>query len=66
MIGIIVPKGDLTDEVLEDNLNEYLKKNLAKYKLPKAYVFVEELPILENGKRDNGEIRKLLYSVSVD
>ena len=66
LIGIIVPKGDLTDEVLEDNLNEYLKKNLAKYKLPKAYVFVEELPILENGKRDNGRIRKLLYSASVD
>ena len=61
-----MPKGDLTDKVLVDNLNDYLKQNLANHKLPKAYLFVEELPILENGKLDNGQIGKLLYSVTVD
>ncbi|CAI8269723.1 MAG: 2-succinylbenzoate--CoA ligase [Puniceicoccaceae bacterium MED-G32] len=66
LVGILVPKGDLTDKVLVDNLNDYLKQNLANHKLPKAYLFVEELPILENGKRDNGQIGKLLYSVTVD
>jgi acyl-CoA synthetase (AMP-forming)/AMP-acid ligase II len=42
-----------------------LKQTLANYKLPKAYRFVDELPILENGKKDTVQIKELLDSIRV-
>ena len=65
LVAILVPKKELNQQVLIDHLNQHLKQNLANHKLPKAYLLVEELPILENGKRDNGRIRKLLDSVKL-
>ena len=62
---IVVPKEELNQQVLIDSMNQYLKQTLANHKLPKAYLLVEELPILENGKRDNVRIRELLDSVNV-
>ena len=46
-------------------MNKYLRQTLANHKLPKAYLLVKELPILENGKRDNSRIRELLDLVNV-
>lgn len=65
LVAIVVPKEGLNQQVLIDSMNQYLKQTLANHKLPKAYLFVEELPILENGKRDNARIRELLDSVNV-
>lgn len=65
LVVILVSQGHLSQEAVIDHLNEYLKHNLANYKLPKAYLFVEELPILENGKRNNVQIRELLDSIEV-
>ena len=39
----------LNQQELIANMNQYLKQTLANHKLPKAYLLVEELPILENG-----------------
>ena len=65
LVAIVVPKEGLNQQVLIDCMNQHLKQTLANHKLPKAYLFVEELPILENGKRDNSRIMKLLDSVNV-
>ena len=65
LVAIVVPKEGLNQQVLIDSMNQHLKQTLANHKLPKAYLFVEELPILENGKRDNARIRELLDSVNV-
>ena len=65
LVAIVVPKEGLNQQVLIDCMNQHLKQTLANHKLPKAYLFVEELPILENGKRDNARIRELLDSVNV-
>lgn len=64
IVAILVCKGDLNQEALISTLNKYLRQNLANHKLPKAYLCVQELPILENGKRDNGRIKRLLDSVA--
>ena len=65
LVAIVVPKEGLNQQELIANMNKYLKQTLANHKLPKAYLLVEELPILENGKRDNHRIRELLDSVNV-
>ena len=65
MVAIVVTKEGLNQKELIANKNKYLKQTLANHKLPKAYLHVEELPILENGKRDNHRIRELLDSVNV-
>lgn len=65
LVAIVVPKEGLNQQVLIDSMNQHLKQTLANHKLPKAYLFVEELPILENGKRDNTRMMKLLDSVNV-
>ena len=65
LVAIVVPKEGLNQQVLINSMNQHLKQTLANHKLPKAYLFVEELPILENGKRDNALMMKLLDSVNV-
>ena len=37
-------------EVSEDELREYVKSNLARYKVPRDFVFLEELPRNATGK----------------
>lgn len=65
LIAILVSQGELSQQTVIDKLNEYLKHTLANYKLPKAYRFVDELPILENGKKDTVRIKELLDSIRV-
>jgi acyl-CoA synthetase (AMP-forming)/AMP-acid ligase II len=65
LIAILVSQGELSQQTVIDKLNEYLKHTLANYKLPKAYRFVDELPILENGKKDTVQIKELLDSIRV-
>lgn len=65
LVAILVCKQGFKKERLIETLNAYLRQNLANHKLPKTYLFVEKLPILENGKRDNSRIQELLDSVSL-
>ena len=37
-------------EVSEEDLKDYVKENLARYKVPREVVFVEELPRNATGK----------------
>ncbi len=39
-----------TSEVSEDELKEFVKKNLARYKVPREFVFLDELPRNATGK----------------
>ena len=64
IVAILLQKSDSSHEVLIDSIKEYLRKDLANYKLPKAYVLVDELPILENGKQDKGRLNELLKSLT--
>ena len=66
LVAIVVPKEGLNQQVLIDSMNQHLKQTLANHKLPKAYLFVEELPILENGKRDNVRIRNCSIQLMCD
>lgn len=65
LVAILVAQSDFSQKELIDLLKVHLSKNLAVFKRPKAYIFVEELPILENGKRDKRRLRGLLESVTV-
>ena len=64
IVAILLQKSDSSHEVLIDSIKEYLRKDLANYKLPKAYVLVDELPISENGKQDKGRLSELLKSLT--
>jgi len=49
------PDSDLT----ADSLRAYLKERLANYKIPKAVVFLDMLPILPNGKFDKALLKRM-------
>ncbi len=46
-------------EVNEDQLKEYVKKNLARYKVPREIVFLDELPRNATGKVLKRELKEL-------
>ena len=45
-------------EINEDNLQQYLRRELAKYKLPKTYQRVNTLPYTSTGKLKRGPIEE--------
>jgi fatty-acyl-CoA synthase len=47
-------------EIDEAGLTEYLATRLAKYKLPRRYVFIEALPRTPYGKVVKDELRAML------
>ena len=47
-MAIVVPKPG--EEVAEESVIEFCKGKLAKYKVPKKVIFVEELPRTATGK----------------
>lgn len=56
-VAFVVPirPGSLNSE----DLRQYLRERLANYKIPKAVVFVESLPLVANGKVDKVKLRAL-------
>ncbi|MGF2614751.1 long-chain fatty acid--CoA ligase [Rossellomorea vietnamensis] len=48
----------------EEELANYCRKKLAKYKIPKNFYFIEELPKTHVGKIDKNELRKRLDKVT--
>jgi fatty-acyl-CoA synthase len=52
---VVVERGS---EVSEDDLKNYVKKNLARYKVPREIVFMEELPRNATGKVLKRELKE--------
>lgn len=52
----IIPKEGCT--INEEDLKAYLKKNLAKYKIPKQFVFRSELPLTSIGKIEKKKLNQ--------
>lgn len=48
-----------------DDLNEYLKERVAKFKLPTRIEVMRELPVTQNGKIRKSELRKLAEERSI-
>ena len=50
---------DNKDEVLKEELMEFLSRDFVKYQIPKDYIFIKEVPKTSVGKFDKKEIRRL-------
>jgi fatty-acyl-CoA synthase len=55
-VGFIVPETDYY--LTEEEVLQFCRQNLAKYKIPKKIVFIEQLPKTDSGKID----KKTLYA----
>ena len=60
VVALVVPMQSVASSFKTDALHAFLKKNLAKYKIPKRYILVRKLPWLENGKIDKNTLAKVL------
>ena len=60
VVALVVPMQSVASSFKTDSLHEFLKKHLAKYKIPKRYILVRKLPLLENGKMDKHSLALLL------
>ncbi len=49
-VAVIVPKGDITNDALEEALRRLSRSDLAGYKQPRIYEFRDELPLGPAGK----------------
>lgn len=63
-MAFIIPEGD--NSVNIELLNEYCQQNLAKYKIPRHFVFINQLPKNDAGKTDRKQLKiiakeKLFY-----
>jgi fatty-acyl-CoA synthase len=54
--AIIVPKNGMVIENAE--INNFLKTKLSKFKIPRIYFFINELPKMGSGKMDRVQIKK--------
>lgn len=50
----------------ETGIQEYLRKRIAKYKVPVRIVFTDQIPLSSGGKPDRKKIRKMLAESRVD
>lgn len=55
MIAAVVP----TNKISEEELHEYLEAYLPEYMIPTGFIFVEKIPLSENGKKNYRKIREL-------
>ncbi|MEM7280329.1 MAG: AMP-binding protein [Pseudomonadota bacterium] len=62
VIAVVVPKGDT--EGLETKLKSVCKQELANFKVPKRFVFVDELPRNAMGKVQKNILRDRLHQAS--
>ena len=60
VVALVVPMQSVASSFKTDSLHGFLKKHLAKYKIPKRYILVSKLPLLENGKIDKDSLALLL------
>ena len=51
--------------VFEDELNTFLLKRLAKYKLPSQYIMVDNIPKNAMGKVNKKDVKKKYYGLAV-
>lgn len=56
-IAIVVRTGD--SQVTEDDIRDYLKDKLAKYKIPREFVFASEVPRNASGKILKHQLREI-------
>ncbi|MDR0454040.1 MAG: long-chain-fatty-acid--CoA ligase [Deferribacteraceae bacterium] len=49
-------------EVTEKKLKDYTKKNLAAFKVPKTFVFIDTLPMTQTGKVLKRELKKMVMN----
>ena len=56
VIALIIP--DVNQTVLKEEIFQYCKQNLARYKQPKEILFVSDFPLTTYGKVDKKEMRK--------
>lgn len=47
------------DEILDEELIEFLSRDFVKYQIPKVFVYINEVPKTSTGKFDKKEIRRL-------
>jgi fatty-acyl-CoA synthase len=57
LAAFVVPRSDA--ELSEDDIREFVKDNLARFKVPRDVVFVEELPRNPSGKVLKRELRQM-------
>jgi len=57
VVACIVKQNDADLHVSE--LEEYMKKHFVKYKLPKYYLFLEELPVMPSGKISKQKLKEI-------
>lgn len=55
-IGVATIQGSANEQELVD----YLKTKLAKYKIPKRFTFVDEMPVTAYGKIDKKELKRMI------
>ena len=55
--AFVVRRGD--SKLSEDEVKDYVKRNLARYKVPREVVFVDELPRNPSGKVLKRELERL-------
>lgn len=51
-----------TEDSIEKELIEFVKKHLADYKVPKYFIRLEDFPALENGKIDTKKIKQIILN----
>ena len=49
------------DSLTEEKLAEYCRARLAKFKVPKYFRFLDELPKTESGKLDRKKLKTIFY-----
>jgi acyl-CoA synthetase (AMP-forming)/AMP-acid ligase II len=59
VVCVVVVKRPNTTLTLED-VQDFVRQRLARYKVPRRLVFVEELPVLPSGKVDKKMLRSLV------
>jgi malonyl-CoA/methylmalonyl-CoA synthetase len=64
-IAILVPDG-LSNRVKDDFINSLLQEALAKYKIPKSYIWVNALPVNAMGKVQKKDLRLKYDKILLD
>ena len=58
VVACVVSRGDVSEAALERELDALCIAHIARFKRPKAYVFLDELPKNNTGKVEKNALRK--------
>jgi malonyl-CoA/methylmalonyl-CoA synthetase len=64
-IAILVPDG-LSNRIKDDFINSLLQEALAKYKIPKSYIWINALPVNAMGKVQKKDLRLKYDKILLD